>query len=299
MRLPRRSQLVAGIGALCVVIGSAQAQRADQTPSELEGVGVTEKLGATIPLDLSFVNEDGEPVRLGEYFGDGKPVILTLNYARCAMLCGLQLAGFVEGLSELSWTPGDQFRIVTVSIDPTEPPMVSKLKKKNYIERLGRPEAAQGWTFLTGKEEAIKELADAVGFTYRYDEEQQQYAHPAVLEVLTPDGVVARYLYGISYPPSQLKLALLEASEGEVGSHVDQLILYCFHYDPTTHRYAPVAMNIMRVGGVLTMLLLGGLIGLLVWRQRAKRRRLAPEQEEHPSTGTGDAQSADDDTGEA
>jgi protein SCO1/2 len=225
-------------------------------------------------MDLEFRDENGDTVTLGQFFDGERPVILTLNYYRCPMLCGLMLNGMVDGLEQMKWTAGNEFEIVTVSINPLETPALAREKKQNYLKRYDRPSAASGWHFLTGNEPEIQRLAETVGFSYKYDPEQQQYAHPAVMFVCTPDGHVSRYLYGIEYPPKRLKLALLEASEGEIGSTLDQIVLYCYHYDPSNRRYSPVAMNIMRVGGgaaasVLAVAL--GLFWLAEWRKRKKK----------------------------
>jgi protein SCO1/2 len=262
---------------LCLAItacgGIATAQVADQVVPALEEVGVEEHLDAKLPLDLEFVDENGGTVTLGDYFDGSRPVILTLNYYRCPMLCGLMLNGVVDGLEQMDWSPGVEFEMVTVSIDPLETPELAKAKKQNYLKRYQRPSAARGWHFLTGKQSRITRLAETVGFGYTYDAESDQYAHAAVIFVATPDGRVARYLYGIEYPPKDLKLALLEASEGKIGGALDQLILYCYHYDPESRRYAPVAMNIMRVGGSATALLLGASLGTLWIREWRRKKR--------------------------
>jgi len=259
--------------ALLNPVGGVEAQLADQVPAALEEVGVTEHLDAKLPLDLEFRDENGRPVRLGDYFDGDRPVILTLNYYKCPMLCGLMLNGVVDGLEAMDWSPGDEFEIVTVSINPLETPELATAKKQNYLKRLDRPSVAKGWHFLTGRELEIKRLAETVGFGYTYDPETQEYAHAAAIMVCTPDGRVARYLYGIEYPAKRLKFALLEAAEGAIGSTLDQLILYCYHYDPTNRRYSPVAMNIMRVGGGATALILGMALGLFwvrEWRRKKK-----------------------------
>ncbi len=272
MRLRRIHTVVAVLGALlCARAGDVYAQLADQVPEVLEEVGVTEHLDAKLPLDLEFRDEDGNWVELGSFFDGERPVILTLNYYKCPMLCGLMLNGVVDGLEGMDWTPGEEFEIVTISINPLETPELARAKKQNYLKRLDRPAAASGWHFMTGRELEIKRLAETVGFSYTYDPATQEYAHAAVIFVCTPDGRVARYLYGIEYPPKRLKLALLESSEGKVGSTLDQLILYCYHYDPANRRYTPVAMNIMRVGGSATVLILGIFIGgfwLRDWRRK-------------------------------
>jgi len=255
--------------------GVARAQLADQVPKALEEVGISEHLDAKLPMDLEFRDEDGISVTLGSYFDGERPVILTLNYYRCPMLCGLMLNGLVDGLEQMEWTPGQEFEIVTVSINPLETPALAKEKKQNYIKRYGRPSAMTGWHFLTGNEPEIDRLAETVGFRFVYDPVEKQYAHAAAIFVCTPDGRVARYLYGIEYPSKRLKLGLLEASEGKIGSTLDQLILYCYHYDPTNRRYSPVAMNIMRVGGGATASILAVTLGIFWFREWRRRKSTA------------------------
>lgn len=274
MRL-RQGFLTAAVAVTAAL--PAHAQLAGPAPEPLQQVGIEEHLDARLPLDLEFVDETGATVTLRDYFDGELPVILTMNYYRCPMLCGLQLNGFLEGLRGLEWTIGDRFRIVTVSIDPLEGPELANEKKRNYLIEYGRPGTGGEWHFLTGRGEAIRRLADAVGFGYTYDPETAQYAHAAALMVATPDGRLARYLYGLEYPPGQLRMALLEASRGEIGSTLDRVMLYCFHYDPSSRRYAPVAMNIMRVGGGLTALLLGGTLAML-WVGDLRRRRRTGRQ---------------------
>ena len=259
----------------------ARAQRSEPLPKQLEGVGITEHPGARLPLDLEFTAEDGKPVLLSQYFAAGRPVILTLNYYRCPMLCGLLLNGLVDGLKELSWTPGREFEIVTVSIDPQESPKLAMLKKESYISDYGRAGAAAGWHFLTGREANIRALADAVGFHYRWDEEQQQFAHPAGIFIATPDGRIARYLYGVLFEPKTLRLSLAEASNGRVGTTTDQFLLYCFHYDANAGRYVVAATNIMRLGGAATALIVGVWL-LLAWRRSARAsERMGAGTERH------------------
>jgi protein SCO1/2 len=272
MRL-RRFQAVFVVGLTITWWGTrcAHAQLAEQVPETLEEVGVTEHLNAKLPLDIEFRDENGDWVELGSFFDGERPVILTLNYYRCPMLCGLMLNGVAEGLKEMAWTPSEEFELVTISINPLETPELARAKKQNYLKLLDRPEAAQGWHFMTGREREIDRLAETVGFSYTYDPVSKEYAHAAVIFVCTPDGRVARYLYGIEYPAKRLRLALLEAAEGTIGSTLDQLILYCYHYDPTHRRYTPVAMNIMRLGGGATALILGislGIFWLREWRRK-------------------------------
>ncbi len=268
------------VGVLAVVAAGvaspAVAQRAEPLPKELEGVGITDRLGAQVPLGLEFTAEDGTPVRLSRYITGKRPAILTLNYYRCPMLCTLLLNGLTDGLKELAWTPGKEFEVVTVSIDPTETPKLAMLKKESYLTELGRPGAAAGWHFLTGNEANIRALASSVGFGYRYDEERQQFAHPAGIFLLTPDGKVARVLNGVVFEPKTLRLGLTEAGDGKVGTTSDQVLLYCFHYDSNAGRYVVAAGNIMRLGGLATAMVVG------VWLFAAWRRKGV-----HPSVQAG------------
>lgn len=260
--------------ALAIVVAlPAAAQRKEPLPTDLEGVGITEHLGAKLPLDLEFRDEDGATVRLGRYFNGQRPVILTLGYYRCPMLCTLVLNSLVDGLKDLPWTPGREFEIVTVSIDPTETPTLAKLKKQNYLEEYARPGAAVGWHFLTGREENIRKLADTVGFRYRYIEERSQYAHAAAIFVVTPDGRMAKVLYGVVYQPKTVRLALTEAGEGKIGTTADQLLLYCFHYDAQEGRYVLAATNLMRFGGATTALVVGLWLAAS-WRRGAHKKSL-------------------------
>jgi len=252
----------------------AFAQLAGPAPPEMEGVGVTEHPDVQLPLDLAFKDEDGRTVTLADYFKGDRPVILTLNYYRCPMLCTLQLNGLIDGLKRMPWTPGEQFRIVTVSIDPLETPQLARLKKQSYMKDYGRPAAAGGWHFLTGQEANIRKLADTVGFAYRYDKTSDQYVHAAALFVCTPDGRVSRYLYGVMYDPQTLRLSLVEAGEGKVGSTRDRVLLFCFHYDAAKGRYGPTAFTIMRIGGALTAIAVAGML-LVFWRREARRRAAA------------------------
>ncbi len=262
------------LGAVCgLCVPPVRAQRAEPLPKELEGIGVTEHLEAHIPLQLEFVNEDGRPVRLGKYFTGKRPVILTLNYYLCPMLCTLQLNGLVEAMRSLDWVPGREFEIVTVSFDPTETPRLARLKKRNYITEYGRPGAAAGWHFLTGSQESIDALTGTVGFRYVWNDEAKQWMHVAALVICAPDGRLSRYLYGVMYEPQTLRLGLLEASQGKIGSTIDRILMYCYHYDASKGRYAPAAMNIMRTGGVLTVILLGILL-VWLWRRDVRRRKV-------------------------
>lgn len=222
-------------------------------PTILQGVNIEQKLGMLVPTDLSFTNEMGEAVTL-EQLLDGKPAVLNLVYYECPMLCTQVLNGLISSLRPLNFTPGNEFQIITVSFDPDETPELAQAKKKAYLQEYGRPDAEAGWHFLTGSEESIRRLTDAVGFRYSYDPEIDQYAHASGIMVLTPEGRLARYFYGIEYSTRDLRLALVEASENRIGNPVDQFLLFCFHYDPTTGKYSAYALNLIRLGGIITVL---------------------------------------------
>jgi protein SCO1/2 len=235
----------------------------------LKQVGIEQRLDNQIPLDLTFRDESGREVKLGEYFRGDKPVLLTLVYYECPMLCNQVLNGVVGTLEAVTFTPGREFEVVTVSFDPREGPELAAKKKETYLKRYRREGAGAGWHFLTGDKDSIDRLADSVGFKYVWDEQSKQFAHASAIMVATPQGRLSHYFYGIEYSPKDLRLALVEASEGKIGSPVDTLILYCYHYDPATGRFAPV-MAVLRVAGVLTVLGLAALIYYLARRTRRK-----------------------------
>jgi protein SCO1/2 len=241
-------------------------------PPALRGVGFNQRLDAQLPLDLEFKDETGNIVKLGRYFGHEKPVILVLAYFRCPMLCTEVLNGLVRALLDIPFTIGREFEVLTISFDPRETPELAAAKKQTYVERYARPGAAEGWHFLTGSAEAIQRLTDSVGFHYTYDARNDQFAHSSGIIILTPRGRVARYFYDIRYPARDLRLGLVEASANKIGSRVDQILLYCFHYDPAEGRYGAAIMNGVRLGGVLTVLGLGVLLGVL-WRQERGKAR--------------------------
>lgn len=257
-------------------------------PAELEGVGIDEKLDAQLPLDLEFVDQTGKKVRLGDYFDGKRPVILTLNYFRCPMLCGLTLNGMVDGLREVEWTAGEEYRILTVSFDPLETPDLANLKRQNYLTSYGRPASADGWDFLTGRmKTGIKPLLETTGFNVKWNERRKEWMHAAALIVCTPEGRISRYLYGVHFAPRTLRLSLVEASEGKIGSTVDRILLYCFHYDAAERKYALAGWRVMQAGAVLTMVAVGGFLTLL-WRRDARRGVVAapaaPSEESGEST---------------
>ena len=242
-----------------------EAEAGTDLPHQYEGVGVTEHLGDKIPLDLSFKDENGRSIELSSLFREGRPVILTLVYYNCPMLCSLVLNGLVRGLRELDWDLGEDYQAVSVSISPTEGPELAQPKKENYLAQLGVDERSDGWRFLTGERPQIRALADAVGFGYRYDPRTGDFAHSAVIFVISPDGTISRYLHNINFEVKQLRLALTEAGEGKVGSFIDQLILRCFRYEPDAQRYSFYIWGAVRLGGILTIFFLGGFL-LLLWR---------------------------------
>lgn len=261
-----------------VAFGQAVRNDVDQ----LKKIDVVEHLGDTIPLDLDFYDEAGNPVTLRDYFHQDKPVVLALAYYSCPMLCTLVLNGMSDAVQRLPWKIGEKFEMIVVSIEPSETPELARAKKENYLKPIDQPDAAEGWHFLTGAADQSKALADAVGFKYYWDESQKQWAHPAVLMLISPSGKITRYLYGIEYPERDLRLGLIESSEGKVGSTVDRIILYCYHYDPDAGGYVLFAQNVMMIGGIATVVLLGLLI-LFLWI-RERRRHSIPTP--HSLTGS-------------
>jgi protein SCO1/2 len=239
-----------------------------QSPQDPPHITIAQKLNTRVPLDLQFRDERGEIHRLGEYFNHGRPVILNFVYYRCPMLCPMVLEGTTESLTHLKFDIGKQFDVITVSIDPRDKATDAAQFKDKYIRHYGRLDSAKGWHFLTAHETASRTLANSVGFEYQYDSRTDQFAHGAALLVLTPDGRTSRYFYGFEYKPRDLRMAIVEASEGKVGTPVDQLLLLCFHYDPATGKYSRDAMMFARAGGVTTMLALGGFIFAMLRKER-------------------------------
>ncbi len=245
---------------------SAPVQSAGVRPELLKDVAFDQKLNTAIPLDLKFRDEKGNAVELGEFFGQ-KPVILTLVYYQCPMLCTQVLNSLAYSLKEVPLELGKDFEVVTVSIDPTERPVLAEAKRQLYVGIYARPGVEQGWHFLTGDEPQIKALAAAVGFHYAYDKTSGQFAHPSGIMVLTPDGRLARYFYGIEYPPRDLRFGLEEASAGKIGSPVDQILLYCYHYDPATGKYGLLISRVLQGAGLITMLGIALLLIVLIRRE--------------------------------
>ena len=232
-------------------------------PPGLEGVGIDQRLNEPVPLNLTFKDEQGNAVRLSDYFHDGRPVILNLVYYQCPMLCTEVLNGLTAALKVLRFEPGKQFEIVTLSIDPRETPQLAANKKEMYLKKLGNPDAAKGWHFLTGEQAQIAALAGAVGWRYRYDAKLDQFAHAAGIVLITPDGRIAQYYYGVEYSAKDMRLGIVEASQNKIGSLADQVLLYCYHYDPRTGRYGATITNIIRLAGLATVIVLGSALVLL------------------------------------
>jgi protein SCO1/2 len=237
-------------------------------PPSLQNVGIEQHLDAQVPPDLTFVDDAGRSVKLGDYFGK-KPLILNLVYYNCTMLCGEALAGLTGAMKMVKFNVGEEFDVITVSFNPQETPAIAGAKKKEYLTRYGRPGAASGWHFLTGPAESINALTKAVGFQYQYDPETNQYAHATAIMVLTPQGRISRYFYGVDFPPKDLRMGLVEASQGKIGNAVDAVLLYCYHYDPATGKYGAIVGNILKLGAGLTILLLGGLLLILFRLEKA------------------------------
>jgi protein SCO1 len=233
----------------------------------LDAIGFDQRLDAPVPLDLTFLDESGQPVQLRHFF-DGKPVILSMGYYDCPNLCPLTRRGLLASLQQLRFTAGEEFTVLAVSIDPAETPALAAQTRAELVQAYNRPAAEPGWHFLTGDHDAIDELSDAVGFRYAYDTRQQAYAHASGVIILTPEGTVSRYLLGLEYAPRDLRLALVEATANRIGTVIDQVLLFCYHYDPITGEYTMLIMNVLRLAGLTTVLLLGGVITLLLRRER-------------------------------
>lgn len=237
------------------------------TPGVLQEIGWDQKLGERLPLDLAFQDESGKTVKLGDYFGR-KPVVLSLVYYQCPMLCTLSLNGLAGALEVLSFVPGQEFEVVTVSFDPKEGPVLAAAKKKAYMARYKRSEAERGWHFLTGSKESVDALTKAVGFRYVWDADTKQFAHPAGMLVATPEGRVSHYLFGVEYSPKDLRLALVDAAGGKIGNAVDQVLLFCYQYDPKTGRYSASILTVLRLLAVATVVAVGGFILTTSMRRR-------------------------------
>ena len=247
---------------------------ASNVPPQFKEVTFQQRLNTRLPLDAAFKDESGRAVKLGDYFGK-KPVVMAFVYYQCPMLCSQTLNGISMAMKVLPYTPGNEFEVVLVSFDPRDTPEAANAKKLAHLQHWSQQSAANGWHFLTGDEATIRQVTSAAGFTYLWDEKSGQYAHVSGLLTLTPDGRLSRYFYGVEYSPKELRLALVESSEGRVGSAVEELLLYCFQYDPTSGRYGVVVMNLVRLGGALTLALVGGFVFLM------RRREMRAPVERH------------------
>jgi protein SCO1 len=246
-------------------------------PRAVQQVDLEEHLGRALDRAIVLTDMDGRRVHLGDELPGDAPVVLVLAYYRCPMLCGLVLRGVVTGMQKLSFQLGRQFRALTVSFDPRDTPEAARKKRASTLAGLGQGvTASPQWPFLVGDEPAIRALAGAVGFRYAYDSRTDQFAHPAAAIVLTPDGRISRYLYGVDFSPRDLRLALTEAGEGKVGTIVDRLLLTCYHYDPAARAYAPFIIGFMRIGGVIILVTVAGLCSALFLGERRRRRALPP-----------------------
>jgi protein SCO1 len=282
--LLRRAVLASAALAL-LAAGPARAQyarapdhgggaRTDAQPKALDGVGVEEKLGADLPLDARFTDWRGRPWRLGQAFDGKKPVVIALVYYDCPMLCGLMLSGLAKSMRENGLVLGKDYEAVAISFDPVERPGLAAERRRGYLQSMAiEDKTSEAWPFVVGEAAESRRVSDALGFYYRYDEVSGEWAHMAAIFVATPQGKVSRYLYGIEYPPKDLRLSLVEAAGGKVGTSFDRFLLTCFRYDPASRKYEPYAFGIMRAGGLATLLALGGLIGRLVWRERRDKAR--------------------------
>jgi protein SCO1/2 len=237
--------------------GGIMSPPANQRPPNLQFVGIEQHLNAEVPGDLMFTDETGKAVRLNDYFGHGRPVILNLGYYQCPMLCSELLQGLVGSMKPLTFNLAQDFEVVTVSFDPRETTEMADAKKRDIMKRYGRPNSEQGWHFLTGKAEQINALTKAVGYQYQFDPKTEQYAHAAAIVMLTPDRHISGYFYGVEFSPKDLRLGLVQASQNRIGNIGDQVLLYCYHYDPRTGKYGAVISNMLKLGGLMTMLILG------------------------------------------
>lgn len=260
---------------LALTLASAVVALAQERPSALRDVGFDQRLEQQVPADIALRDEAGRTVRLGDYYGR-RPLVVALVYYECPMLCTMTLNGLVSAMNAITFDAGQEYEVVTVSFEPRETPELAAAKKAAYLKRYARPGAEAGWHFLTGEPADITRLTQALGFRYAWDEDRRQYAHPSGIVVLTPDGRIARYLFGIEYAPKDLRFALVEASQGRVGGLVDQAVLYCYQYDPMTGKYGTAVMRILRTAAVVTLAALGTFIFVMWRRERAVSRGPAP-----------------------
>jgi protein SCO1/2 len=267
-----RSSFHSGVftAALLTVTALPVAAQQYGLPAMLQGVGIEQKLNAQLPLEATFRDETGTPVRLGNYF-QGRPVIVNLVYYKCPMLCNLVLTGMVKTLRHLSLNPGSDFDIVTISFDASETPQLAAAKRQTYLAEYNRPGAAASWHFLTGEQSQINKVTEAVGFHYQWDDRQKTWAHASGIFIATPDGKMSRYIYGVYYPDRDVRLSLVEASANKIGTLNDQILLFCYHYDPVKGKYGLVITNVIRLSCTLTVLALASFILLMLRRERQAR----------------------------
>lgn len=251
-----------------IIAFSAVLHAAEPIPYELKNVGITEHPGDPIDLNLTFTDESGAAIPLKGFFDGNRPVVMTLAYYGCPNLCGLLLNGITDAFSDLSWTTGREFEYVNVSIDPTEKPELAAQKKENFLKTYDRTDAAKGWHFLVGDEASIRALAQQIGFAYYYDKDEKQYAHGSAAYVLTPDGKLSRYLFGVRFEPRDLRLAMVEASKGKIGNIVDHVLLYCYRYDPKSRKYSLIATRLLKIGAGITIVAIGA--GILMLRRKSR-----------------------------
>jgi protein SCO1 len=289
------SRRILSLGAVLTVLAAgprAQSPQAGMSPDPgepaksrpglLGRIRIDQRLNEQVPLDIPFTDETGREIRLGELFGK-RPVILALVYYECPMLCTQVLNGLVTALGVMSFEPGREFDVVAVSFNPKEGPGLASQKKANYLERYGRPQTSAGWHFLTGEEDSIKRLTDAVGFRYEFDPEIQQYAHGAGIEVLTPTGAISKYFYGIEFSARDIRLGLIEASENRIGTPIDDVLLFCYHYDPATGKYGAAVLRLVRISGVATVLGFLSFLTVTLRRERTTNRAARTANIEPPT----------------
>lgn len=254
----------------------ATAQVNREQPDALQNLGIDEHLGDYIPLDAKFADSNGDSVLLGDLLEDGKPVLLNPLYYECPMLCGLVLDGTINVIEDMVWKPGKEFIVISISIDPEEDAELAARSKENYLSQMDSTTKA-GWYFLTGKKSQIDKVVEAVGFRYKEIEDTGEFAHSAAIMLLSPDGKITRYLYGISYDEFNVRSALYESADGKIGNTIDKVVMYCYQYDPDSGSYAPVAINIMKLGGLATLIILGIFLGSLWLREKRKNQNSKTE----------------------
>lgn len=258
---------------LAVFAAQDEGRTLPEVSAPVTGAEIVEKLGENVPIDqIWLVDEKGDSARMRDLLLPGKPAILNMGYFDCPKLCGLVTNALLSGMQQTAWTPGNEYQVLTISLDPAETHELAAEKKTNYLKKFDRAGAEQGWRFLTGTAKNLSDLSQSTGFGFVWDESSEQYIHAAAIVVISPEGKITRYLYGVSYPELQIRNALYEAADGKVGSTLDKIVLYCFDYDPLSNSYVPVALNIMKLGGLVTMLGLGIFLGLFWLRERRSKR---------------------------